>query len=77
MNANEPVSAVSPLCARLRSKKYYMLGRPPLEEADILDASQHCWCQRTQQALGPDGDVVRPRDCVAGRECYEPIGVTP
>lgn len=63
------------LCARLRSKKYYMLGRPALRAEDILDGSQHCWCQRTKLAIGPDAGVVDPTECIAGRSCYEPLGV--
>jgi hypothetical protein len=80
MNVEEPAKAaetvqpLGPLCARLRSKKYYLLGRLPLTAADILDGSQHCWCQRTQQAVGPDADIVHPDECVAGRDCFEPLG---
>lgn len=65
------------LCARLRSKKYYMLGRAALRAEDILDGSQHCWCHRTKMAIGPDAGVVDPNDCVSGRGCYEPLGVSP
>ncbi len=63
---------VSPYCSRLRSKKYFFLETAPLTPGDILDASGHCWCARTQQAVGPDSDIVRPDDCVAPRECFEP-----
>jgi hypothetical protein len=84
MNPTRPESADSSppattraLCARLRSKKYYMLGRPALTAEDILDGSQHCWCQRTKLAIGPDAGVVDPTECCAGRSCYEPLGVLP
>ncbi|TAJ15841.1 MAG: hypothetical protein EPO68_12150 [Planctomycetota bacterium] len=84
MNPTGPESAApaaqdapDAVCARLRSKKYYMLGRPALTAADILDGSQHCWCQRTKLAIGPDAGVVDPIECCPGRSCYEPLGVLP
>lgn len=64
---------VSPLCSQIRSKKTYFLDGPPMEAADVLDASGHCWCRRTQQALGPDGEIVHPDDCRAGRSCFQSI----
>jgi hypothetical protein len=30
-----------------------------------------CWCMKTQQAMGPDGDIVERTACVEGRSCYE------
>ncbi len=69
----QPAFQVSPYCAELQSKKLFFLGRPPREESDILDASQSCWCRRTMQARGPDGEVVDPVDCRAGRACFRPI----
>jgi hypothetical protein len=76
MSATRPSepAPLSPLCARLRSKKYFLLGRAPMTDEDILDASQHCWCSRTSQLLGPDGEPSHPGDCRAGRSCYEPLG---
>ena len=65
--------ALTPLCAELRSKKYYLLGRVPLESADVLDASNDCWCARTSDRLGPDHDPVHPDDCRAGRACFKPL----
>lgn len=69
--ASEP--AIAPFCAHIQSKKAYFLGRPPNTERELLDASQSCWCRRTMQALGPDGEVVDPDDCRAGRGCYESV----
>lgn len=65
--------ALSPFCTQIQSKKLYFLGRPPLTERDVLDASQHCWCRRTMQVLGPDGEIVHPDDCRAGRPCFESL----
>jgi len=72
--SSSPFTPISPYCGRLRSKKYYMVGHPPLCEEDLLDGSRHCWCQRTKQAVGPDADLVAPEACQSERTCYEPIG---
>lgn len=61
---------LTPFCAELRSKKYYMLDRLPAVMEDFLDPSGHCWCYHTQQALGPDGQHAGPEECVPGRRCY-------
>ncbi|MBI5364016.1 MAG: hypothetical protein HZA53_12605 [Planctomycetes bacterium] len=63
--------AASPFCRHIQSKKLFFRSSPPEHEEDILDASRHCWCRRTQQVLGPDGEVVAPDDCRAGRECFQ------
>ena len=67
-------SRISPFCCDLHSKKAVFLARPPRDEGELLDASRHCWCGETMQALGPDGDVVDPEDCRAGRACFKPYG---
>jgi hypothetical protein len=75
-NIAGPVAPLGAICGRLRSKKYYLLGRPALCAEDILDGSQHCWCHRTKQAVGPDAGMVHPDECIAGRSCFEPLGGT-
>jgi len=62
-----------PYCRELRSKKLTFARTPPRTEEDILDASNHCWCARTMQALGPDGELVRPEECRAGRDCFQGV----
>lgn len=64
----------TPLCADLRSKKYYFLDRPARTAADLLDASNDCWCARTGMRMGPDDQVVDASDCVSGRACYRRAG---
>lgn len=64
---------LSPFCIDLRSKKALFLGRPPMEESDLLDASRHTWCRRTMNSLGPDGEWVAPSECRAGRDCFKTI----
>ena len=63
----------SPFCREIRSKKYYFLQEMPTEVHHLRDASNHCWCLRTMQVFGPDGELVRPEDCAAGRTCYRSL----
>lgn len=72
-SATPAPAVVAPFCIHIQSKKAYFLGRPPNTEQELLDASQSCWCRRTMQALGPDGEVVDPDDCRLGRGCYESV----
>ena len=60
----------SAFCASLRSKKFFMLDVMPVDAEQYLDGSNHCWCRETQQAIGPDGGMVQPANCVPGRKCY-------
>ena len=62
---------VSPFCKHLASKKLMISDAPPMVVGDILDASQHCWCARTMQTLGPDRFECHPEDCTTGRDCFE------
>jgi hypothetical protein len=41
------------------------------EAAQYLDGSDSCWCFRTQQPIGPDGNKVYPDRCTPGRACYK------
>ncbi len=61
---------LSPYCADLASKKLLLAGAAPMTPRDVLDLSNHCWCRRTQQVLGPDRFEVGPEECVAGRDCF-------
>ncbi|MCW3050900.1 MAG: hypothetical protein JWN14_70 [Chthonomonadales bacterium] len=63
----------SPFCRELRSKKYFFLEEMPTEIHHIRDASNHCWCRKTVQAFGPDGELVRPEDCNTSRGCYQSL----
>lgn len=62
---------VSPFCKHLASKKLMISDSPPMVVGDVLDASQHCWCARTMQTLGPDRFECHPEDCTTGRDCFE------
>ena len=63
----------SPYCRQIRSKKYYFLQEMPTREEDLLDSTRACWCQKTMQAVGPDGEMVHPSECAPGRSCYQSL----
>ncbi len=60
----------TPFCGDLRSKKFVMEDKIAMAAEDYLDASNFCWCYHTQQAVGPDGNIVMPERCVPERSCY-------
>lgn len=68
-----PGDEFAPFCIHLQSKKSYFRTLPPREESDILDASRHCWCRKTMQILGPDGEIAAPEDCRRSRGCFQGI----
>jgi hypothetical protein len=63
----------SPYCREIRSKRYFFLREMPTEEHHLKDGSNHCWCRVTMKVYGPDGEIARPQDCVAGRTCYRSL----
>ncbi len=62
---------ISPFCVHLRSKKLILSTHPPRVEEEILDPSGHTWCDRTQEAVGPDDEIVQPELCCKGRACFK------
>jgi hypothetical protein len=62
---------ISPFCRHLQSKKLVFRTSPPQTEDDVLDASRHAWCRKTQQVVGADGEIACPADCRRGRPCFE------
>lgn len=69
----ERIEELFPICAELRSKKCFLLGRAPRTSAEILDASNDCWCALTDDRLGVDKDPVHPDDCRRGRRCFRSL----
>jgi len=65
---------LSPYCAKLKSKKAHFQQAPPQTNRDVVDGSNHCWCELTQMSLGPDRQLVDPDDCRAERACFVPYG---
>ena len=60
---------------RWLDNKGFMMGPPaePAPQAELLDQfSTPCWCIKTHDGFGPDGDVVELRTCRRGRGCFEP-----
>lgn len=74
MNAETTAPAAtwqSPFCRELRSKKFFLRDQLATEAEHYLDGSNHCWCFRTQQVIGPDGSSVHPESCTTARGCYQ------
>jgi hypothetical protein len=58
-------------CAHLRWKGLFIeAGQNP--EFDV-SADYSTWCQHTYKCVGPDGKMVDPEECGAGRQCYEKL----
>ena len=57
-------------CRHLKSKDLYL--NVPFHPSGFEESEgTPCWCNKTQQCLGPDGDLVDRTACRAGRDCYE------
>lgn len=58
-------------CVNLRHKLMYV-DTDHMQPGLVDDASttRQYWCQRTQDARGPDGAAVSPQACSASRECH-------
>ncbi len=65
---------ISPFCVHLSSKKASFLTRPPRTPEDLLDASQHVWCRKTMEAVGPDDELADTQCCRADRPCFLAYG---
>ena len=65
---------ISPYCRNLRTKKYFSAPHPPRNAEELLEASGHCWCRVTGHAVGEDGEVCDPVDCIKGRTCFVAFG---
>ncbi len=59
-----------PSCRYLRSKGMFVSGSmtPNVEEHGMGDGN--CWCNKTQNVLGPDDGFVNRQACIDGRTCY-------
>lgn len=60
-------------CRYLRSKGMYVTGLMNPEADDPYVGDGHCWCDKTQNVLGPDDGLVGRARCLGGRTCYEVI----
>ncbi len=71
MEAHETTTADTPVCRRLRSRMYYVMGRDH-EELRVSSPNSQYWCSRTATVLGPDDVYCSPEMCQAHRGCFEP-----
>jgi hypothetical protein len=64
-------TAETPVCKRLRTRMYYIMGR---EHADLRTSSPNAqyWCSRTATVMGPDDVCCSPEMCQSHRGCFEP-----
>jgi len=65
------------MCPALMMKRMLTLG---MDEA-VYDARQwpgdgYYWCTKTCTPVGPDDEVVHPKDCMPGRSCYDGLPQT-
>lgn len=60
-------------CKYLRAKNPYGMlegGEQPWLLYD--DPNTISWCIKATGGVGPDNDLVTPKQCVAGRSCFAP-----
>lgn len=63
--------ALKTRCVQLKTKSAY-IGLPGPHDAEGAFDTAIWWCERTCQALGPDGRGAHPSSCEhPGRPCYE------
>lgn len=60
-----------PVCRRLRTKMYYVVGRDHVDLAEASNTAQY-WCSRTATVIGPDDVYCSPGTCQPRRACFEP-----
>jgi len=61
-----------PACRHLRSKGMYITGQyDPADDPAEEVGDGNCWCNKTQNVLGPDDGLVDRLDCNSQRSCYQ------
>ena len=68
MSAEDPGRA--PVCRRLRTKMYYVVGRDAVELRESSPTAQY-WCALTTTVIGPDELPCSPETCGTHRGCFE------
>lgn len=64
-------SAGTPVCRKLRTKMYYVVGRDHVDLTRSSPTAQY-WCAQTAVVMGPDDVYCAPESCRPGRACFEP-----
>jgi hypothetical protein len=62
--------ASTPVCRRLRTKMYYVVGREHVNMRESSPSAQY-WCARTTTVIGPDDLPCTPESCRTHRGCFE------
>ena len=60
----------APVCRRLRTRMYYVVGRDHVDLREKAPNAQY-WCARTATVLGPDDVYCDPSVCSPERACFE------
>ena len=71
-NLTDPNQATleTPVCRRLRTKMYYVLGREAVNLRVSSPTAQY-WCSHTATDIGPDDEPCSPEGCQPDRGCFE------
>jgi hypothetical protein len=62
--------AATPVCRRLRTKMYYVVGREHVNLRVSSPTAQY-WCSHTTTVMGPDDMPCSPEACQTHRGCFE------
>ncbi len=62
--------AAIPVCRRLRTKMYYVVGREHVDLRVSSPTAQY-WCAHTTTVMGPDDVPCSPEACQPHRGCFE------
>jgi len=62
--------AAIPVCRRLRTKMYYVVGREHVN-LRVSSPSAQYWCSLTTTVMGPDSLPCSPETCQGHRACFE------
>lgn len=69
--SDKPLDTIAqPACANLLSKGMFVTGLLNPADNYIAMSDGYCWCNQTQNMLGPDDQMVERAACVPGRQCY-------
>jgi hypothetical protein len=70
LEGHEVEAADVPVCRRLRTKMYYVVGREHVNLRESSPTAQY-WCSHTVTVMGPDEEPCSPESCQPGRGCFE------
>ena len=59
-----------PVCRRLRTKMFYVVGRDAVDLRESSPTAQY-WCSLTTTVMGPDEIPCSPETCRSHRACFE------